>query len=163
MRIDDGRVVSNFVVQALTGRPLTLHGDGRQTRSFCYVDDEVRGLAALLDSDEPGPVNLGNPVELTVEELAGLVLELTGSSSEVEYRPLPQDDPSQRRPDITAASLRLGWQPRVPLREGLECTIEYFRRELSLVDGAIHPEGERVQGSGRRGAGLAAGSLAARR
>jgi dTDP-glucose 4,6-dehydratase len=163
MRVDDGRVVSNFVVQALTGQPLTLHGDGRQTRSFCYVEDEVRGLAALLDSTQPGPVNIGNPVEFTVEELAHLVLELTGSDSEIVYRPLPQDDPSQRRPDITVASLRLGWQPTIPLREGLQRTIEHFRAELDLTDSAVRLDGGRVQGTGRRGAGLPAGSLAARR
>ena len=160
LRVDDGRVVSNFVVQALTGQPLTLYGDGRQSRSFCYVDDLVRGLAALLDSEEPGPMNLGNPVEFTVAQLADLVIELTGSDSAVEHRPLPVDDPSQRRPDITAASLRLGWQPSISLREGLERTIEHFRRELSMVDGAIRLDGERVGGAGRRGPGLRTGSLA---
>lgn len=160
MRVDDGRVVSNFAVQALTGRPLTLYGDGRQSRSFCYVDDLVRGLVALMDSDEPGPVNLGNPVEFTVAELAEVVIELTGAEVPIEHRPLPVDDPTQRRPDITAASLRLGWHPTVSLREGLERTIDHFRRELSIIDGAIQLDGAQVTGAGRRGPGLPTGSLA---
>ena len=163
MRVDDGRVVSNFVVQALTGQPLTLHGDGRQTRSFCFVEDEVRGLAALMDSDEPGPMNLGNPVEFTVEELAALVIELTGSASALEYLPLPPDDPSQRRPDITAASLRLGWQPTIPLREGLQRTIEHFRGELAIDRVPTGSDGARVQGEGTRGGAASTGSLAGRR
>ncbi len=130
MRVDDGRVVSNFVVQALSGEPITLYGDGSQTRSFCYVDDEVAGLVALLDSDHPGPVNIGNPVEFTVRQLAELVLELTGSDVPLELRPLPEDDPTQRRPDISLARDALGWEPHTSLRDGLGPTIKYFRSEL---------------------------------
>jgi dTDP-glucose 4,6-dehydratase len=127
MRPNDGRVVSNFVVQALEGKPLTLYGDGSQTRSFCYVDDEVRGIIALLDGDEVGPVNIGNPTEFTVRELADLVLEVTGSSSALVHEPLPVDDPTQRKPDISLARAALGWEPVVPLREGLQATVDYFR------------------------------------
>jgi len=132
MRAQDGRVVSNFLVQALQGKPLTLYGDGTQTRSFCYVDDEVRGILALLDGDEVGPVNVGNPNEFTVRELAELVVEVTGSSSEVVYEPLPVDDPTQRKPDITLARTALGWEPQVQLREGLERTAAWFRQALAL-------------------------------
>lgn len=131
MRTDDGRVVSNFVVQALRGEPLTVQGDGGQTRSFCYVDDQVRGLMAMLDAEDAGPINIGNPVQFTVLELAKIVLELTGSDSPIEYRPLPVDDPSQRQPDITRAREVLGWEPRVQLRDGLPLVIEYFERELA--------------------------------
>ena len=131
MQPNDGRVVSNFVVQALRGEPLTIYGDGTQTRSFCYVSDEVRGFLALLDGDEIGPVNIGNPVEFTMLELAELVLELTGSTVELVHEPLPHnDDPKQRQPDITVARERLGWEPLVALREGLELTIPYFASEL---------------------------------
>jgi dTDP-glucose 4,6-dehydratase len=126
MRPSDGRVVSNFVVAALAGRPLTVYGDGSQTRSFCYVDDQVAGLVALLDSSYVGVVNIGNPSEFAVSELAELVLELTGSTSEVVHRPLPQDDPTQRCPDIRVASAALGWKPEVELREGLRRTIADF-------------------------------------
>lgn len=133
MQVDDGRVVSNFIVQALRGKPLTIYGDGSQTRSFCYVADEVRGFLSLLDSDEPGPVNIGNPVEFTMLELADLVVELTGSSGGVEHRPLPSDDPRQRRPDITLAKDRLGWEPYVDLRAGLELTIPYFAGQLATL------------------------------
>jgi dTDP-glucose 4,6-dehydratase len=129
MRPHDGRVVSSFVTQALRGEPLTVFGDGSQTRSFCYVDDLVRGLVAMLDSAEPGPVNLGNPAERTVAELATLVLALTGSTSLVEHRPLPQDDPVRRRPDIAAARRLLGWEPRIDVVEGLQRTIAYFRTQ----------------------------------
>jgi nucleoside-diphosphate-sugar epimerase len=132
MQVDDGRVVSNFIVQALRGEPLTIYGDGSQTRSFCYVADEVRGFLALLDSDEPGPVNIGNPVEFTMLELAALVVELTGSTAGLEHRALPSDDPRQRRPDITLAKDRLGWEPNVDLRTGLELTIPYFAGQLAL-------------------------------
>lgn len=131
IRPDDGRVVSNFVVQALDGQPITIYGDGRQTRSFCYVEDEAAGLVALLDSGVPGPMNLGNPDESTVEELALHVIELTGSDSTLVRRPLPQDDPTQRRPDITLASERLGWEPTVGLREGLARTADWFRKVLA--------------------------------
>ena len=126
MQPDDGRVVSNFVTQALRGEPLTIYGDGAQTRSFCYVADEVRGFLALLDSDETGPVNIGNPGEFTMLELAELVTELTGSTAGITHRPLPADDPKQRRPDITVARERLGWEPEIDLRAGLERTIPYF-------------------------------------
>jgi dTDP-glucose 4,6-dehydratase len=122
----DGRVVSNFVAQALSGQPLTVYGDGRQTRSFCYVADLVAGLVAMLDAEEPGPVNLGNPIERTVGELAILVKELTGSTAPIEYRPLPVDDPTRRRPDSRRAAERLGWRPQVSLEEGLRHTIAWF-------------------------------------
>jgi dTDP-glucose 4,6-dehydratase len=135
MRPSDGRVVSNFLVQALDGKPLTVYGDGSQTRSFCYVDDEVRGIVALLDSDYVGPVNVGNPHEFTVLELAGLVLEITGSSSEIVHEPLPVDDPAVRRPDISLARRVLGWEPTVELRDGLARTAEYFRRRLAAPGG----------------------------
>jgi dTDP-glucose 4,6-dehydratase len=130
MRANDGRVVSNFVVQALAGRPLTVYGDGSQTRSICYVEDLVRGLVAMLDTEVAGPVNLGNPVELTVLEIARLVLALTGSTSEVVHRELPVDDPTRRRPDITLAGRLLGWTPEVPPAEGLARTIDWFSRVL---------------------------------
>ena len=127
LRPGDGRVVSNFLVQALEGRPLTVYGDGSQTRSLCFVEDEVAGLVALLDSGITGPVNIGNPAELTVLELAHAVLDLTGSPSPVTYEPLPQDDPTRRRPDISLARRELGWEPRVPLEEGLRRTADFFR------------------------------------
>lgn len=125
----DGRVVSNFIMQALRNEPITLYGDGSQTRSFCYRDDLVEGFLRLMDTapDVAGPVNIGNPNEFTIRELAELVIELTGSSSTLDYRPLPQDDPMQRQPNITRARETLGWEPKVQLREGLERTIEYFR------------------------------------
>ena len=126
----DGRVVSNFVCQALRGDDLTVYGNGSQTRSFCYVDDEIRGILALLDSDERGPINIGNPVEFTMLELADIVLELTGAKSQLVYEPLPSDDPLQRRPDITKARELLKWEPEVDLREGLTRTIEWFRKAL---------------------------------
>jgi dTDP-glucose 4,6-dehydratase len=132
MRVNDGRVVSNFLVQALQGKPLTLYGAGTQTRSFCYVDDEVRGILALLDGGITGPVNIGNPGEFTVRQLADMVIEVTGSSSEVVHERLPVDDPTQRRPDITLAGEQLGWVPSVDLREGLERTADWFRRSLGL-------------------------------
>ncbi|TVQ62674.1 MAG: SDR family oxidoreductase [Phycisphaerales bacterium] len=125
----DGRVVSNFIRQALHGQDITLFGDGSQTRSFCYVDDLVNGIMRHMDLDEnfPGPVNLGNPGEFTIRQLAELVIELTGSASKIVHRELPADDPKQRRPDITLAKERLGWSPTVELREGLERTIRYFK------------------------------------
>ena len=128
MRPNDGRVVSNFIVQALAGKPLTVYGHGSQTRSFCYVDDEVSGILALLHSDHVGPVNIGNPNEFTVLELAQKVLAVTGSSSEIVYEPLPVDDPTQRKPDISLARSILGWEPHVPLEEGLRRTAAWFAR-----------------------------------
>jgi dTDP-glucose 4,6-dehydratase len=126
MRPDDGRVVSNFITQALAGEPLSIYGSGQQTRSFCYVDDLVRGLVAMLDSDHPGPVNFGNPEERTVAELAELVCRIVGSDSPVEYHELPQDDPTRRCPDITQARELFGWSPRVGIEEGLRQTAAWF-------------------------------------
>ena len=126
LRPDDGRVVSNFLVQALAGLPLTVYGDGTQTRSLCYVDDLVDGIARMLGVDHPGPVNLGNPDEYTMLELARVVLELTGSDSPVEHLPLPVDDPTRRRPDISVAGEVLGWEPTTPLEEGLRRTAAYL-------------------------------------
>ncbi len=122
----DGRVVSNFIVQALRGEPLTVYGDGSQTRSLCFVDDEIAGLLALLDSSLTGPVNIGNPDERSMLDLANFVLEVTGSSSAISYEPLPTDDPTRRCPDITLARTALGWEPTTSLRDGIERTIEYF-------------------------------------
>ena len=125
---NDGRVVSNFIVQALKNEPITLYGTGRQTRSFCYVDDLVTAMIAMMDQDEMvGPVNLGNPAENTIKELALMIREIAGSTSEIVYRPLPQDDPVRRNPDITLAMQKLGWEPKIPVREGLVKTIAYFR------------------------------------
>ncbi len=134
MQPDDGRVVSNFIVQALRGDVITIYGDGNQTRSFCYVDDLVVGITSLMNSpaDVTGPINLGNPEEITVGELAELIVELTGSRSSIVYRALPVDDPRKRRPDISAARRMLGWQPNVALSEGLLATIRYFDEVLSL-------------------------------
>jgi dTDP-glucose 4,6-dehydratase len=123
----DGRVVSNFLVQALRGQPLTVYGDGTQTRSFCYVDDEVRGIIALLESDWTGPMNIGNPDELTVLQLAKEILDVTGSDSSIVHRPLPTDDPRVRRPDIALARRVLGWQPEVSLRDGLSRVADWYR------------------------------------
>ena len=131
LRAHDGRVVSNFIDQALRGEPLTIYGDGAQTRSFCYVEDEVRGLLALLDSDLEGPCNIGNPDEFTVRELAELVIEITGSDAEIVHEDLPVDDPAKRRPDITRARTELGWEPKIELREGIERTVEWFKDELA--------------------------------
>jgi UDP-glucuronate decarboxylase len=129
MHPSDGRVVSNFIVQALKGEPITLYGDGNQTRSFCYVDDLIDGFLRLMESPAAvtGPINLGNPVEFTMRKLAGLILAETGSSSPLISQPLPQDDPKQRRPDITLAKECLGWMPKVALQEGLKSTADYFR------------------------------------
>lgn len=126
MRRNDGRVVSNFCVQGLLGEPLTVYGDGTQTRSFCYVDDLVEGIYRLFNSDHVEPVNIGNPVEFTVKQLAELVFELTGSDAQLEQRPLPTDDPKVRQPDISLAREVLGWEPKIDLRQGLERTIKYF-------------------------------------
>ncbi len=130
MQANDGRVVTNFVSQALTGEPLTIYGDGSQTRSFCYVDDEVAGFLKLLDGPHIGPINIGNPNEFTMIELAELVLELTGSDSRIEHRELPSDDPKLRQPDITQARELLGWSPKIELREGLGRTIDWFRSSV---------------------------------
>ncbi len=127
MRAGDGRVVPAFITQALAGEPLTVFGDGSQTRSFCYVEDEVDGIWRLLNSGHPDPVNIGNPAEMTVLEFAREIIRLTGSRSEITYRPLPEDDPKVRQPDISLARKLLGWEPRVPLEEGLRRTIAYFR------------------------------------
>jgi nucleoside-diphosphate-sugar epimerase len=124
---DDGRVVSNLIVQALAGQPLTIYGDGTQTRSFCYVSDLIKGFIALIESGEEGPINIGNDGEFTILELAEIVKELTKSKSEIIFKPLPGDDPLQRKPDITLAEKKLKWSPTVQLREGLISTIEYFR------------------------------------
>jgi dTDP-glucose 4,6-dehydratase len=132
MRPDDGRAVSNFLVQALQGKPITIYGDGSQTRSFTYVDDEIRGFLALLDSDVTTPVNIGNPDEYSIRQLAELCVDVTGSVSELTFEPLPQDDPTQRKPDITLAREQLSWEPSVRLRTGLERTAEYFRTHLRL-------------------------------
>ena len=134
MRPADGRVVSNFIVQALRGEPLTIYGDGSQTRSFTYVEDEVEGIYRLFMSDRVDPTNIGNPVEFTVAQLAQAVLEETGSASKLDRRPLPTDDPKVRQPDITVALRVLGWEPAIPLREGLRKTIPYFRRLVEEND-----------------------------
>ncbi|MDJ0928176.1 MAG: SDR family oxidoreductase [Gammaproteobacteria bacterium] len=132
MHPNDGRVVSNFVVQALRGEPITIYGDGQQTRSFCFVDELVDGLMRLMNSGDEvtGPINLGNPAEFTILELAELVVELTGSKSSIDRKPLPQDDPTQRQPDITKAKEILGWEPGIQLRDGLQRTIAYFDKLL---------------------------------
>ncbi len=132
MRPDDGRVVSNFITQALRNDPITLFGDGSQTRSFCYVDDQVSGHLALLDSDYTGPFNIGNENEFTILELAELVIKVTNSSSELSYAPLPTDDPTRRRPDLTEATTKLGWKPVVQLEEGVRHTADYFARILGV-------------------------------
>ena len=130
MRPDDGRAVSNFLVQALRGEPITIFGDGSQTRSFTYVDDEIRGFLALLDSELTSPINIGNDNEFTIAQLAELIVDVTGSSSELVYLPAPVDDPMQRKPDLTKARTLLGWEPTVQLREGIERTAEYFASRL---------------------------------
>lgn len=132
MRSDDGRVVSNFIMQALKGEDITLFGDGSQTRSFCYVDDLIEGMVRLMNREGvTGPVNIGNPGEFTIRELAEKVIDITGSSSQLVYRPLPSDDPKQRQPDITLAQEQLQWKPKVKLEEGLSRTIDYFRKYLN--------------------------------
>ncbi len=133
MSVDDGRVVSNFIVQALRGEDITIYGDGSQTRSFCYVDDLIEGMCRMMDAPDgfTGPVNLGNPGEFSILELAETVIELTESSSRIVHLPLPENDPVRRRPDISLAERELDWRPTMPLREGLEATIGYFRRFLA--------------------------------
>jgi UDP-glucuronate decarboxylase len=139
MHPNDGRVVSNFIVQALKGEDITLYGDGEQTRSFCYVDDLIDAIVAYMDKDGdiPGPINLGNPTEFTIKQLAENVVELTGSTSKLVHRPLPSDDPKQRQPDIAKAQELLNWQPKAPLREGLKKTIAYFEGLLKEGDPLI--------------------------
>ncbi|GAB4520885.1 MAG: SDR family oxidoreductase [Anaerolineae bacterium] len=133
MRLDDGRVVPNFIGQALRGQPLTVYGDGSQTRSFCYVDDLVDGIIRLLHSDEVEPVNLGNPREMSILEFAELINRLTGNTAGIVFKPLPKDDPRVRRPDITKAKRVLSWEPKVDLEEGLTRTIEYFRTKVQAA------------------------------
>ncbi len=131
MHPNDGRVVSNFIVQTLKNEPITIYGSGNQTRSFCYVDDLVTGLIAMMEQDDfVGPINIGNPAERSIKDLALMVKELSGSSSEIVFMPLPEDDPVRRRPDITLAREKLGWEPKVQIREGLIQTIEYFRETI---------------------------------
>ena len=134
MRLNDGRVVPNFIGQALRGEPLTVYGDGSQTRSFCYVDDLVEGIVRLLHSDEAEPVNLGNPNEVSILEFAQIINRMTGNPAGITWRPLPQDDPKVRRPDISKARRVLGWEPRVSLEEGLKRTIAYFRDKTGLAE-----------------------------
>jgi UDP-glucuronate decarboxylase len=138
MHPNDGRVVSNFIIQALTGEPITIYGEGNQTRSFCYVDDLIEGFIRLMGRSDSvtGPMNLGNPEEFTIRELAEQVIEITGAKSEMVFRPLPQDDPMQRCPDISFAKAELGWEPTIRLREGLTRTIDYFDRLLKEGAGA---------------------------
>jgi len=134
LQIDDGRVISNFMKQALLGEDLTVYGDGSQTRSFCYVSDEVAGILALAKSDERWPTNIGNPSEFTILECAREVLDVTGSDSKIRFEPLPQDDPKQRRPDISKAKRLLGWEPAIDLRTGLQMSLEYFRSKVKVVN-----------------------------
>ncbi len=143
MHPQDGRVVSNFIMQALAGEPITIYGDGSQTRSFCYVDDLIEGLIRLMETGDEitGPMNIGNPVEMSIRELAEAVIEITGSRSELVYQPLPHDDPVQRKPDIGLARRALGWEPRVRLKDGLKRTIAYFaalREELAATEGGAN-------------------------
>jgi UDP-glucuronate decarboxylase len=149
MHPNDGRVVSNFIMQALANEPITIYGDGMQTRSFCFVDDLIDGLARLMQTphDFCGPVNLGNPVEFTMLQLAQEVIRLTGSSSRIEHRPVPCDDPVRRKPDIALSRAYLGWEPKVPLEQGLQRTIAYFmdlrlamgrEPQTSIVPGLAH-------------------------
>ena len=133
MSPSDGRVVTNFIVQALSDEPITIYGDGSQTRSFCYVDDLIRGLVMMLDSAEPGPINLGNPEEFTIRDFAELVLRLTGSASPLDYLPLPQDDPARRRPLVTRAWERIGWRPEIPVSEGVAQTIQWMRTQVGEI------------------------------
>jgi dTDP-glucose 4,6-dehydratase len=134
MRPNDGRVVSNFIMQALRGEPLTIYGEGLQTRSFCYVEDEIEGIYRLFHRGDAHPMNIGNPVEFTMKELADIVLRVTGSTSTIEHRPLPIDDPKQRRPDGSRAKAMLDWEPGIPLEEGVRRTAEYFRTQLTDGD-----------------------------
>jgi dTDP-glucose 4,6-dehydratase len=147
MRAQDGRVVTSLIAQALNGDPITIYGDGSQTRSFCFVDDLVRGLIAMIDSDDAGPINLGNPIERTVLELAELIIKLTGSDAQPEFHPLPQDDPTRRRPDITRAETILGWSPKVEIETGLASTIAWFRaRPDETSSAAVSLAGAQFEG-----------------
>jgi dTDP-glucose 4,6-dehydratase len=130
LQVNDGRVISNFMKQALKGEPLTVYGEGKQTRSFCYVSDEVEGILRLAKSELAGPVNIGNPNEFTIMECARVVLKVTGSKSDIAYEPLPQDDPKQRKPDITLARTQLGWEPKIDLESGLKLSLSYFREAV---------------------------------
>jgi dTDP-glucose 4,6-dehydratase len=141
MRLNDGRAIPNFIAQALRGEPITVYGDGSQTRSFCYISDLVEGIEKLLFSDLKGPVNLGNPSEMTVLELAKKIVALTGSQSKIVFQPLPQDDPKQRCPNIQKAKSQLGWEPKVPLEAGLRDTIAYFKKQLQKP--AVEEKGRR--------------------
>jgi dTDP-glucose 4,6-dehydratase len=141
MRVDDGRMVPNFIQQALLGRPLTVYGDGSQSRSVQYVDDLIEGILRLMRSPEDRPVNIGNPVEYSVRQVAEMILEISGSQSGIVFEPLPEDDPKQRRPDITRARETLGWEPRVPAKEGLKLTFEWFAQRLSPSE-ALPPAGQ---------------------
>ena len=132
MAINDGRVVSNFIIQALKNQDITIYGDGNQTRSFCYVEDLVDGLIKMMNSKEIGPINLGNPNEFTILELAEMVIKLTNSKSKIVFKPLPQDDPKQRQPDITKAKKHLKWEPKIELKDGLKETIKYFKERLNV-------------------------------
>jgi UDP-glucuronate decarboxylase len=151
MREDDGRIVSNFVVQALRGEPLTVYGDGSQTRSFCYVDDMVEALVSLMRSpaEVTGPINLGNPEEVSVLEVANRVVEMTHSTSPIVFRPLPQDDPKRRRPEIGAARRTLGWEPKTSFQQGLRMTVAYFgsrNRQIRRLRGekTHYPTGSKI-------------------
>ncbi len=139
MQINDGRVIPNFMKQALRGEPISIYGDGSQTRSFCYVSDEVEGILRLARSQEQLPVNIGNPDEFTILECAKKVLEITGSKSSLNFDPLPEDDPRQRRPDITKARMLLGWEPKIALEEGLRLSLDYFRAAVSAAEAAASP------------------------
>jgi dTDP-glucose 4,6-dehydratase len=136
LQLNDGRVISNFMKQALLGEPLTVYGDGSQTRSFCYVSDEVDGILRLAKANTPGPVNIGNPTEFTILECAHLVLRVTRSKSKIAYEPLPQDDPKQRRPDISKARALLDWEPKINLEQGLKLSIDYFHQAIELEQSA---------------------------
>jgi dTDP-glucose 4,6-dehydratase len=138
MRLRDGRVVPAFLQQALTGEPMTVFGEGKQTRSFCYMSDLIEGIWRLLNSDVESPCNIGNPTEMTILEFAETIRDAVGSDSEIIFKPLPEDDPQTRKPDITFARTRLGWEPKVDLKEGLRSTIEYFRQEL-IREGRLEP------------------------
>jgi dTDP-glucose 4,6-dehydratase len=157
MRPHDGRVVTSFIVQALMGEPLTIYGDGEQTRSFCFVEDLIAGIVAMTESRDPGPINLGNPAECTINDLARTVRELTGSAAPVVYHPRPVDDPMRRRPRIDLAWERLRWRPTVPIEDGLRRTIDWFttrpsevRASLAVIAGG-QLDGVRIAGSGGTG------------